>query len=122
MEKKTVVIVEDEKPIAEAERLILESEYNVHLVHDGEKAIDRIRAVKPDLVILDLMLPKMSGIDVCKTIRNNKTLSHTKVVMVTAKNTDKDEMKGMDIGADDYIMKPFEPVELLHVSRQVLNK
>src|SRR3989344_4286396 len=117
MQKKTVVIVEDEKPIAEAERLILESEYTVHLVHDGEKAIDRISAVKPDLVILDLMLPKKNGIEVCKNIRSNKNLSHTKVVMVTAKNTDKDELKGLDTGADDYIMKPFEPIELLHVSR-----
>ena len=122
MQKKTVVIVEDEKPIAEAERLILESEYTVHLVHDGEKAIDRISAVKPDLVILDLMLPKKSGIEVCKTIRSNKNLSHTKVVMVTAKNTNKDELKGLDTGADDYIMKPFEPIELLHISRQVLKQ
>ena len=122
MQKKTVVIVEDEKPIAEAERLILEAEYTVHLVHDGEKAIDRISAVKPDLVILDLMLPKKSGIEVCKTIRSNKNLSHTKVVMVTAKNTNKDELKGLDTGADDYIMKPFEPIELLHISRQVLKQ
>ncbi len=122
MQKKTVVIVEDEKPIAEAEKLILEAEYTVHLAHDGDSAIERINAVKPDLVILDLMLPKKNGIEVCKKIRSNRNLSHTKVVMVTAKNTDKDEMKGLDIGADDYIMKPFEPVELLHISRQVLNK
>jgi two-component system, OmpR family, response regulator VicR len=122
MEKKTVVIVEDEKPIAEAEKLILEAEYIVYLAHDGEQAITTINQTKPDLVILDLMLPKKNGLEVCREIRSNQELSHTKVVMVTAKNTTPDEIKGMDTGADDYIMKPFEPIELLHVSRQILNK
>jgi two-component system, OmpR family, response regulator VicR len=120
--KKTVVIVEDEKSIAEAERLILEEEYIVHLAHDGDEGLKTITTIKPDLVILDLMMPKKNGIEVCKAIRSNHELKHTKVVMVTAKNTDRDEMKGMDTGADDYIMKPFEPVELLHVSRQILGQ
>src|SRR3989344_7391292 len=120
--KKTVVIVEDEKSIAEAERLILEEEYTVHVAHDGEQGIKTISQVRPDIVILDWMLPKKNGIDVCKEIRDNKLLKHTRVVMVTAKNSDKDEIQGMNIGADDYIMKPFEPLELLHVTRQVLLK
>ncbi len=120
--KKTIVIVEDEKSIAEAERLILEEEFFVHLAHDGEQAVSMINRVKPDVVILDIILPKMNGIEICKNIRSNKDLAHTKVVMVTAKNTSNDEMKGLDTGADDYIMKPFEPSELLHVTRQVLNQ
>jgi len=118
--KKTVVIVEDEIPIAEAERLILEDEFVVHLAHDGDQAIEKISEVRPDLVILDLMLPKKNGLEICREIRSNVDLNHTKIVMVTAKNTESDEIKGMDTGADDYIMKPFEPIELLHVSRQVL--
>ena len=120
--KKTVVIVEDEHSIAEAERLILEEEYIVHVAHDGDEGLKKIAHVKPDVVILDWMLPKKNGIDVCKEIRSNKMLKHTRVVMVTAKNSDKDEIQGMNIGADDYIMKPFEPLELLHVTRQVLRK
>ena len=120
--KKTVVIVEDEKSIAEAERLILEEEYTVHVAHDGEQGIKTIVNVKPDVVILDWMMPKKNGIDVCKEIRSNKTLKNTRVVMVTAKNADKDELQGLNVGADDYIMKPFEPLELLHVTRQVLSK
>ena len=117
-----MVIVEDEKAIAEAERLILEEEYIVHVAHDGEQGLKTIVQVKPDIVILDWMLPKKNGIEVCKEIRGNKNLKHTKVVMVTAKNAERDEGQGMGVGADDYIMKPFEPVELLHVARQVLGR
>jgi DNA-binding response OmpR family regulator len=117
--RKTIVVAEDEILIAEAQKLILEDEYQVHLTHDGESAISKIKEVMPDIVILDLMLPKVNGIDICKQIRSNADLSHTKVVMVTAKNTRRDELEGMGVGADDYIMKPFEPIELLHVVRQV---
>ena len=120
--KKTIVIVEDEKAIADAERLILEDEFMVHLAHDGEQAVSTINRIKPDIVVLDLMLPKLNGLEICKKIRENKDLSHTKIVMVTAKNTTQDEMRGLGVGADDYIMKPFEPHELLHVTRQVLKR
>ena len=120
--KKTVVIVEDEIPIAHAERLILQDEYTVHLAHYGYQALTTINKVKPDLVILDWMLPKKNGIEICKEIRLNVALKHTKVVMVTAKNTPRDEFIGMDTGADDYIAKPFEPMELLHVANQVLTR
>ena len=121
-QKKTIVIAEDEKAIADAERLILEDEFMVHLAHDGEQAISTINRVKPDIVVLDLMLPKLNGLEICKKIRENKDLSHTKIVMVTAKNTTQDEMRGLGVGADDYIMKPFEPSELLHVTRQILKR
>jgi two-component system, OmpR family, phosphate regulon response regulator PhoB len=120
--KKSVVIVEDDVPIAEAQRLILEEHYTVHLTHNGEDGLKKVEEIKPDLVILDWMMPKMNGIDVCKAIRSNPLLETTKVVMVTAKNADQDEMHGMEIGADDYIMKPFEPIELLHIAQQVLQK
>ena len=118
--KKTVVIVEDEIPIALAERLILQDEYTVHLAHDGDQALTTINKVKPDVVILDWMMPKKNGLEVCQAIRANAALKHTKVVMVTAKNTPRDEFIGITNGADDYIAKPFEPIELLHVTKQVL--
>jgi|SRR3989344_5740974 len=118
--KKTVVIVEDEIPIALAERLILQDEYIVHLAHDGDQALTTINKVKPDVVILDWMMPKKNGLEVCQAIRANAALKHTKVVMVTAKNTPRDEFIGITNGADDYIAKPFEPIELLHVTKQVL--
>jgi len=120
--KKNLVIIEDEENIARAQELILSDSFNVHVAKDGEEGLNKVREIKPELVILDLMLPKMNGIDVCKEIKNDVNLKNTKVVMVTAKNRPADELKGLDIGADDYIMKPFEADELKHVINQVLNE
>jgi len=122
MQKPILVIVEDEKPIAKAEALILKEAYDVHVAHDGEAGWQKIKEVNPDCVVLDVMMPKVNGFELCKRIRDDDQLATIKIVMVTAKNQDKDEMKGMNLGADDYIMKPFEPAELLHVVRQVLNE
>ncbi len=122
MLKKSVLIVEDEEHIAAAQSLILKVEYDVHHAKDGEEGWKKAQALKPDVVVLDIMLPKMNGLDVCKKIRSDTQLSSTKVVMVTAKDHTIDEMRGIGSGADDYIMKPFEAEELLHVVRQVLRK
>ena len=119
--RKTIVIVEDDVNIAKAEALILQKEYDVHLAHDGETGHALVKQIKPDLVVLDLMLPKLHGYEVCKKIKSNPELACTKVIMVTAKNEERDEINGLDIGADDYIMKPFEGTELKHVVNQVLN-
>jgi DNA-binding response OmpR family regulator len=118
--RKSIVIVEDEHNIARAEELILKDKFDVHLVHDGAEGLSKIKEIKPDLVVLDVMLPNMDGFEVCKKVREDAALSATKIVMVTAKNQDKDEAEGMELGADDYIMKPFEPVELMHVVNQIL--
>jgi len=117
--KKNILIIEDEENIARAEELILQEHFNVHLSHDGEDGLAKAQSLKPDLVILDLMLPKINGTDVCRLLRASNFAG--KIVMVTAKNQDKDELEGMNIGADDYIMKPFEPDELKHVINQVLH-
>lgn len=120
--KKSVLIIEDEKHIADAQSLILEEHYRVHHAPDGAKGVDMANKLKPDVVILDIMLPKMSGYEVCRKIRSNAELKDTKIVMVTAKNQQIDETTGMGIGADDYIMKPFEADELKHVIEQVLSQ
>ena len=120
--KKSVLIIEDEKHIAEAQSLILGEFYSVHHAPDGEKGIEMANRLKPHVVILDIMLPKMSGYEVCRKIRGNAELNGTKIVMVTAKNQQIDEEEGMGIGADDYIMKPFEADELRHVVEQVLGR
>ncbi|MEM4259953.1 MAG: response regulator [Candidatus Woesearchaeota archaeon] len=119
---KRVLIVEDEEHIANAEKMILEDDYHVIMANDGLRGFDLAKKEKPDLIVLDLMLPGMNGFDICKKIKNDKTLKDIKIVMVTAKNEEKDEIKGMKLGADDYIMKPFEAIELKHVVKQVLNK
>ena len=118
--KPIVLVVEDEISIAKAQELILSDRYQVHIAHDGETGLTKAKQLKPHVVVLDIMMPKMSGYDVCRQIRNDSGLSSTRIVMVTAKNQDKDEALAMDLGADDYIMKPFEPEELLHVINQVL--
>ena len=119
--KRCVLIVEDEKNIAEAQSLILEEDFQVHHASNGEEGLEMANKLKPHLVILDIMLPKMSGYEVCKKIKSNADLKHTKIVMVTAKNQQIDENLGMGLGADDYIMKPFEADELKHVVYQALN-
>lgn len=118
---KKIVIVEDDENIANAEKLILSDVYEVHHAKAGQEGLELIKQVKPDLALLDIMMPGMDGFELCKRIRADEELKATKIVMVTAKDQDKDEAEGMEIGADDYIMKPFEPDELLHVTNQVLN-
>ena len=118
--KKSVLIIEDDKNIADAQKLILEEEFDVHQAFDGDEGLRKARELKPDLIILDLMLPKVHGMNVCREIKKDSSLSSSKIVMVTAKNEEIDELKGMNIGADDYIMKPFEAEELKHVINQVL--
>lgn len=120
--KKTILIVEDDENIARAEELILQGDYIIHCAKDGAEGFEKAIKLKPHLIILDLMLPKIGGIEMCKKIKQENSLKNTKVVMVTAKNQPSDELKGFDTGADDYIIKPFEPDELKHVISQVLSK
>lgn len=121
--KKSIVIIEDDENIANGEKLILQEMFNcrIHVAKTGEEGFKFVKKLRPMLVVLDLMLPGMSGFDVCKRIREDPQIKNTKIVMVTAKNQPIDEMKGIEVGADDYIMKPFEADELKHVVMQVLN-
>ena len=111
--KKRILIIEDEKPIADAEKLILQEQYSVDVALDGDAGLDKIRKTKPDLVVLDLMLPRRGGYDICFHLRQDATLQDIKVLMVTAKNQPIDKEKGVMVGTDGYLTKPFEPQELL---------
>lgn len=108
---KKILVVEDDRLIAELERDYLEaSGYEVEMAMDG---YDGLRAAKKDvydLVLLDVMLPGVSGFDICKELRKDKNLP---IIMVTAKKTDVDKIRGLGLGADDYIIKPFSPTELV---------
>jgi two-component system response regulator RegX3 len=115
-----VLIVEDEPALADSVRYALEREgYECTIQADGAKAIDFVRSWRPDLVLLDLMLPGMSGVDVCRQIR---TIAQIPIVMVTAKDTEADKVLGLELGADDYITKPFGMQELLARVRAVLRR
>ena len=107
----TLLLVDDEKNIIELERLYLDKEgYKIQVAYDGKTALEKFRALKPDLVVLDLMLPGMDGWDVCRHIRQE---SDVPIIMLTARDQDVDKIVGLELGADDYLTKPFNPRELV---------
>ena len=115
-----ILIVEDEPSFVEALQIGLVREgFEVDIAVDGLKAIERFEQYKPDLVILDVMLPKLSGIDVCREIRSH---SRVPIVMVTAKGEEIDTVVGLEIGADDYITKPYRLRELVARMRSLLRR
>jgi len=116
----SVLIVEDDKNIAELLQLYLEKEgYAVTMAFDGAQGLSKFRAIHPDLVLLDVMMPVMDGWEVCKTIRSE---SQTPVIMLTAKSQLEDKVSGLKAGADDYITKPFEMREVLARIEAVLRR
>jgi DNA-binding response OmpR family regulator len=115
-----VLVIEDSQNLAEGLRTNLEFEgHQVELVRDGTGGLIRARARNHDLIVLDLMLPGMSGLDVCREVRRETT---TPIIMLTAKTTEADKLTGLDLGADDYVTKPFSPRELLARIRAVLRR
>ncbi len=107
----TLLLVDDEKNIIELERLYLEKEgYKIETANDGNSALDKFQAVKPAAVILDLMLPGVDGWEVCRRIRQT---SDVPIIMLTARDQDVDKIVGLELGADDYLTKPFNPRELV---------
>lgn len=111
MLSRKILVVDDEKPIAEILRYNLVQEgYAVVLAFDGEEAIRQMQAESPDLVLLDIMLPKMDGFAVCREIRR---VSNVPIIMLTAKDTELDTVLGLELGADDYVTKPFSAREVM---------
>ena len=110
-DKKTILIVDDEKPIVDILVYNLEKEgYNTLEANDGITAVEIATSKKPDLILLDIMLPKMDGLTVCKQIRNSLNVP---ILMLTAKDEEIDKILGLELGADDYITKPFSVRELM---------
>ena len=113
MDKKKVLIIEDEGHIAQAQAIILQENFDVHIASDGDQGLDLAKKIKPHLIVLDLMLPQRGGYDLCFHVRQDKSIADTKILMVTAKNLQSDRDKGVLVGADDYLTKPFEADDLL---------
>jgi DNA-binding response OmpR family regulator len=111
---KTVLIADDEPNIVISLEFLLEQAgYRVLVAHDGQEALEAIRRQPPDLVLLDVMLPRLSGFDVCQKIRENPQWQHMRIVMLTAKGREVEISKGLALGANAYITKPFSTQELL---------
>ena len=118
-----VLIVEDEKALAEILEYNFKKEgYVVDTASDGEIALDKIIFKAPDLIILDWMLPKLSGIEICRKVRSNKKIKNIPIIMLTARGEEEDRLKGLEMGADDYVTKPFSINELLARAKAVLKR
>jgi two-component system phosphate regulon response regulator PhoB len=123
MAKETILVVEDEEDIRELIRYNLDKEgYRIEEAGTGEEALSRIHSDLPSLVLLDLMLPELDGLEVCKRIKQDAVARHVPIVMLTAKGEESDIVAGLEVGADDYITKPFSPRVLLARVRAVLRR
>ena len=110
----TILVVEDEKSISTLIQYNLEKEgFKVHTSETGEEGFEQIKKNLPDLVLLDWMLPDLSGIDICKQIKKDPKLKSIPVIMLTAKSEEADKIRGFETGADDYVTKPFSTKELI---------
>lgn len=121
--KPLVLIVEDEAPLVTMLRYNLEREgFAVDAAGDGEEALVRIAERKPDAILLDWMLPLVSGLEVCRQIRRSRATRSVPVIMLTARTEEGDRIRGLDSGADDYVVKPFSPSELVARLRAVMRR
>ncbi len=123
MASQTIVVVEDEPDILEVLSYNLRrSGFNVSSAQDGAKGLELVRQSAPDLVVLDLMLPSMDGLDVCRFLKKDDQTRHIPVIMLTARSEESDIVLGLGVGADDYIAKPFSPHEFIARVKAVLRR
>lgn len=118
-----ILIVEDDLPTVELLKFTLQSEgFDVVVVYDGISALRSVEKENPDLILLDVMIPGVDGFEVCQLIKHNIKLMHIPVIMVTAKVRKEDRAMGLEKGADDYISKPFDPMQLVARVRKFLTE
>lgn len=123
MSRQKILVIEDEEPISDTLAYNLEKEgFEVLLASDGPTGLEKARAAMPDLILLDLMMPGMDGYQVCTTLRSDPALEHIKVLMLTARSEESDEIIGFNMGADDYVTKPFKIKPLIHRIRALLRR
>lgn len=120
---KRVLIIEDDKDIVELVRYNLANEgFQVSAAYDGSTGLSTVKKSPPDLLILDLMLPKLTGLDICREVRRDDALNRLPILMLTARGDEADRVVGLEMGADDYVTKPFSPRELLARIRAILRR
>ena len=118
-----ILVVDDEPPIVRLMEFILARQGHEMLVAvNGEEALEKVRTLKPDLVLLDIMMPRIDGYEVARTLRADPAYSRLPIIMLSAKAQEDDIRKGMDVGVDEYITKPFSPEHLVHVVSDYLNR
>ena len=121
--KKKILVVDDEKALVSLVTLHMQmAGYEVFFANDGWSALDICKRDKPDLVILDLMLPKLNGWEVCRRIREDDSIKDIAVLMLSARSEVDDKVRGFNVGADDYVTKPFSPKELVARVKRILDR
>ena len=122
MTKNKILIVEDEEHLLALESILLTTRgYEVKGVLDGPSALESVASMKPDLILLDIMLPVMDGYEVCRQIKANEATCHIPIVMISAKDSAEDLVKGEQAGADGYITKPFKSVKVIETIQNALS-
>lgn len=123
MAGETILVVDDEAHIVDLARMYLEQEgFRVQSANDGAKALEMIARQPPALLVLDLMLPEVNGWEVCRRVRAGKVAPHLPIIMLTARDDDADKIVGLELGADDYVTKPFNPRELVARVKAILRR
>lgn len=123
MDPKKILIADDNENIREALTYLLEDEgYKLSLAKDGAETLRKVKEFRPDILFLDIMMPEINGYDVCRTIKTDPSLKNTYVIMLTAKGQVSEQERGKEVGADEYIVKPFSPMEILTKIKNILAK
>ena len=121
MTQKKILIADDNENIREALTYLLEDEgYSLSMAKDGAETLVKVREVHPDILFLDIMMPEINGYDVCRVIKNDPDLKNIYVIMLTAKGQVAEQERGRAAGADEYIVKPFSPMEILAKIKDIL--
>ena len=121
MSGKRVLVVDDEPNILRTLTFVLKKEgYDVSSATNGEEAMAEVRSSKPDLIFLDIMMPKKNGYEVCQEIKGDSDLSDIHIIMLTAKGQDADREKGLSVGAEEFMTKPFSPMQVVGRVRELL--
>jgi len=122
MVQKKILIADDNENIREALSYLLEDEgYKLWLAKDGTETLAKVKEILPDILFLDIMMPEMNGYEVCRIIKEDPRLKKTYVIMLTAKGQVAEQERGKQVGADEYIVKPFSPMEILAKIKQILD-
>lgn len=122
MTPKKILIADDNENIREALTYLLEDEgYNLSLAKDGAETLRKVKEVHPDILFLDIMMPEVNGYDVCRAIKSDPALKNIYVIMLTAKGQVAEQERGKQVGADEYIVKPFSPMEILTKIKNILD-
>lgn len=123
MEQRKILIVEDEESLLKLESILLTTRgYNVTGVSDGLTALREVEENRPDLVLLDIMMPGIDGFEVCRRLKENSNTKDIPVVMLTAKKSSADQARGLEVGADAYVTKPFKSGRIIEIIEGLLNK